>query len=197
MDATKTSAPTGAALAELSIEEACKAWMLYFWLLFQGRRTRAPLRASRKLARAMDAYLESKADYLTHFGTETLAAFKWHRVKLRFLSFLLGFLKITASESRSSDEIAKIVTRIQGGLYAPKGEFLVAGHKQVQEFLSSLQLEALPILADVKERGIYVNLTESRDLLAPDVESLPTQVLVALAAFLIESLKGELVLLTR
>jgi HEPN superfamily AbiV-like protein len=196
-DASKVSPPSSAALAELSIEEAGKAWMLYFRLLFQGRQTKFAPRLSSKERAPVEEYLDAHADYLRKLDQEILEGFRWHRVKLRFLSFLLGYVEIALPLLARKGRLVPLAEAIHGPAFNVKDRPNAANVDGVRDLIHAFRLESLTELSAVKERGLYVNLSRTGDLVSPDVEMLPAPLLMALAAFLILTLKGDLLALSR
>lgn len=197
MDASKTSPPTAAALAELSIEEACKAWLLYLRLTFQGRRPKTNLRFKRKAELQLGQYIEANDEYLRDLDKEIAGAFKRHGFKLRFLQFLFGYLKIAVPAAKESKQLHRVPELLHRGLFDVKEAEMVPQMENVEQLLSMFRPENFERLVDLKERGFYVNLTNSGDLVSPEVESHPVVALEELAGLLIGTLKGELILLTR
>lgn len=197
VDASKVSQPTSGALAELSIEEIGKAWMLYFRLLFQGRRTKLLPRLSAGERKTIGTYLESHAAYLGRLDKEILDGFKWHRVKLRFLSFLLGYIEVALPVLANKGRLAPLAEVIHGPAFNVQKEAEAVDIEGIRNLIRAFRLERLTELAEVKERGLYVNLSRAGDLVSPDVELLPVPLLMTLAAFLIQTLKGDLLALSR
>lgn len=198
LDASKTSTPTAAALAELSIEEAAKGWMLYFRLLLQGRNTKVPLRMSSKEFKAAGEFLASKVDYLRGIDDEILLAFKWHRVKLRFLAFLLEYLELTLPLLAKRDRVLRLAQELQGPAFEVKETFGTPDIDGLMKLIRSFRRDHLTELDEIKQHGLYVNLSDSGgDLVSPDIQPLPAPLLAGLAAFLIAALKGDLLLLTK
>jgi hypothetical protein len=62
---------------------------------------------------------------------------------------------------------------------------------RVQKLLGAFKLEHFEELVVVKQKGFYVSLTGRGDLVSPDIDSFPSQLLLELGAFLITSLKSE------
>jgi AbiV len=196
-DASKVSPPTTAALAELSIEEIGKAWMLYFRMLFQGRSSRFAPRLSARESEVVEAYLETHADYLRKLDKEILEGFRWHRVKLRFLSFLLGYLEVALPLLAKKGRLVPFAEAIHGPAFNVKEAATNLNLEGTRNLLKAFRLESLTELGEVKERGLYVNLSRAGDLVAPEIELLPAPLLMALAAFLIVTLKGDLLAMSK
>lgn len=196
VDATKVSLPTSAALAELSIEEAAKGWMLYFRLLAQGRRTRIRIGVTSRELKAASDFLESRADYLRGLDGEIIDAFKFHKVKLRFAAFLLQYLELALPSLAKEGGLLKAAQALHGPAFNVEtlGTDDLDG---IMKLLRSFRKGQLTELDSIKQRGLYVNLADSRDLVSPDLEPLSAQLLLALSAFLIVALKGDLLLLTK
>jgi hypothetical protein len=197
IDATKTSGPSAAALAELSIEEAAKAWMLYFRLLFQGRRPRFSPRLSRSEHAELDDFLESQSTYLKGLDNEIAAAFWFHKVKLRFLSFLFRYVEKVLPVLGKKGDLKRPAEEVHGPairISESAGELNTEG---ALSLLRAFRLERLTELDAVKQRGFYVGLTKRGDLVSPDIDPVPSQLLLQLGAFLILTLKGELIALTK
>jgi len=198
VDATKVSAPTTAALAELSIEESAKGWMLYFRLLLQGQTVKAPFRVSRKEAKPITDFLESRADYLVGLDGDILLAFRRHEVKLRFLAFLLEFLEKSVPMLAAKDRPVQIAQTLQGHVFDVRQSFAPPDPAATLALIRSFRREFLTELSQVKERGFYVNLSDSRrEMVSPDIQQFPTPLLLGLAALLFGSLKANLLLLTK
>jgi hypothetical protein len=197
IDSTKTTSPTAAALAELSIEEASKAWMLYFRTLFQGRTARHLPRLSRAEAQPIADYFVQHADYLAHLDREILDAFRFHKVKLRFLSFLLGYVKLALPVLSKKGRLTRLAQEVHGPAFNIQEQGVGANTDGMLKLIDAFRLESLTELHAIKERGFYVDFTKSGDLVSPDIEPLSAPLLGALAAFLITMLKGDLVLLTK
>jgi hypothetical protein len=195
-DASKVSPSTAAALAELSIEESGKAWMLYFRLLFQGRKTKFTPRISARESRPVEAYLEAHSDYLKKLDREILDGFKWHRVKLKFLSFLLGYLDVALPLLLGKGRLLPLAEAIHGPAFNVRDETSVESIKEIQQLIKAFHLENFTELGAVKERGLYVNLSRTGDLVSPEIEVLPVPLLMTLAAFLIQTLKADLLALS-
>ena len=173
-DATRVSPPTSAALAELSIEEAANGWMLYFRILFQGRKTRFKVHLSPRKKRAIDRYLEKNPPYLSNLDSEIQDAFRHHKVKLRFLTFLLGYVKcalpLMASERKSLVALAK---EVHGPAFNVRETDQPPDLSGVFQLIKAFRLERLPELDSVKQRGFYVRFTKSGDLTSPSIEPFP------------------------
>jgi hypothetical protein len=197
LDATKTSGPTSAALAELSIEEAAKGWMLYFRLLFQGRKTKFSPRIPLKEWKAIEKYLDSRESYLRQLDGEIAAAFRSHIVKLRFLSFLLGYLKIALPVAAKRGRFARLAQEVHGPAIHIREEEGGVNVEGALKLIDAFNLESLNELDAVKQRGFYVGLTQRGDLVSPDIDPVPSRLLVELGAFLIVMLKGDLLILTK
>jgi AbiV family abortive infection protein len=198
LDAAKATPPTAAALAELSIEESAKAWMLFFRLLFQGRRSKAHIRLTSKEMKKAYQFLESKAEYLRGLDDEILLAFERHKVKLRFLAFLLEYIELALPVLSTKERALRIAQELHGPTFDASQIVSPPDVDGALRLLRSFRRDYLTELGEVKEHGLYVNLSETRgDLISPDVQSLPTGLLAALAGFLIVTLKGDLVLITK
>ena len=197
LDATKTSGPTAAALAELSVEEAAKAWMLYFRLLFQGRRPRFSPRLSRTGNAEIDEFLESQASYLRGLDNEIAAAFRFHKVKLRFLSFLLLYVEKVLPVLGKKGNLKRLAEEIHGPTIRISESAGGLNTENALRLLKAFRLERLTELDAVKQRGFYVGLTKRGDLVSPDIDPVPSQLLLQLGAFLILTLKGDLIALTK
>jgi len=196
-DSLKTSPPSAASLAELSIEEAAKAWMVYFKLLSQGRRPRFSPRLTKSDKGKLEAYLSGNVEYLKGLDKEIFLAFKRHKVKLRFLAFLLGYLEVTLPLLATKTRYLRNVQSLSGPAFKtqePSGNIDV---QPILNLIKSFRLENLTELDSVKQSGFYVNLAKRGDLVSPEVEPLPFALLQQLAVFLIAALKGELQLLTK
>lgn len=197
LDATKTSGPTSAALAELSIEEAGKAWMLYFQLLFQGRRTKfAPRIASEEMA-AIQKYFDQYEDYLKKFDDEIVAAFQSHKVKLQFLSFLLGYVEIVLPIIAKNGRVKKLAEEIYGTAINLGPYDMNTNVNGTLELIRTFNWKRLTELETIKQRGFYVNLSKRGDIVSPDIDPVPSKLLISLAALLIVMLKGDLIALTK
>jgi hypothetical protein len=196
IDSTKTSPPTSAALAELSVEEAAKAWLLYFRFMAQGRTVRNLPRIPAAVRRAMEAAAESSLKDFQDLDHTIFEAFRDHRVKLRFLGFLLKQLEVSLPIFAKSAEMAQIGQDIQGPAINVREIDAASEIGAIQNLISSFRLEGLTDLDSVKKRGFYVNITDRGDLISPSIYSPPTRLLVELAAFLIVALKGDLVLVS-
>lgn len=196
IDATKTSPPTSAALAELSIEEASKAWLLYFRFMAKGRTVRNLPRIPASVRKAMEAAAESSLQDFRDLDHTILEAFRDHRVKLRFLGFLLKQLEVSLPAFAQSGEMARIGQDIQGPAFNVREIDAAKEIDSIQRLISSFRLEGLTDLDSVKKRGFYVNITDRGDLISPSIYSPPTRLLLELAAFLIVALKGDLVLVS-
>ncbi len=197
LDATKTSPPTSAALAELSIEEAAKGWMLYLRLIAQGRKVPHLPRISRAVSKALKRTLEENFDDLAHLDERIWEAFRDHRVKLRFLGVLLQFVSAGLPLLAKQDDVVRLTQDIQGPAFNPKEADPSKEIDAIKTLLSSFRVDGLTYLDLVKKRGFYVNLSEKGDLVSPSIESFPTRLLAELSAFLILTLKGDLLLVTR
>jgi hypothetical protein len=198
LDATKTSPPTAAALAELSLEEAAKGWMLYFRLIFQGRKSRVRIRMSPKESKVAVDFLDSKAVYLEGLDGEIFLAFKWHKVKLRFLAFLLEYLELALPVLVKRARTLKITQELHGPAFAVNEAFGTPDLEVMLRLIRSFRRDHLTELGEVKERGLYVNLSNSGvDLISPEIQPSAAPLLGSLAEFLIVALKGNLVLLTK
>ena len=197
IDATKTSPPTSAALAELSIEEVSKAWLLYFRFMAQGRTVRNLPRIPASVRKAMEAAAESSLKDFRDLDHTIREAFRDHRVKLRFLGFLLKQLEVSLPAFAHSAEMTRIGQDIQGPAINVR-EFDAAKEiNSIQRLITSFRIEGLTDLDSVKKRGFYVNTTDRGDLISPSIYSPPTRLLLELAAFLIVALKVDLVLVTQ
>ena len=196
-DATKTSGPTASALAELSIEESAKAWMLYFRLLFQGRGPRIRARIPRKKLLRVGEYLQQHRDYLSRLDREIAAAFRYHKVKLKFLAFLLGYLEVALPIFEEAERFKGIAEALHGPAFNVKELGVGVNVERLGKLLGSFRKEGLTALDQVKLRGFYVNMSEKGDLVSPSIEAFEPAPLGALAGFLVVSLKGELLLLTK
>ncbi len=197
LDATKTSGPTAAALAELSIEEAAKAWMLYFRLLFQGRRPKFFPRLSRNDHAELDKFLESHSSYLKGLDNEIAAAFRFHKVKLRFLSFLLRYVEKVFPVLGKRGNLKRLAEEVHGPAIRISESTGGMNTENALRLLKAFRLERLTELDAVKQRGFYVGLTKRGDLVSPDIDPVPSQLLLQLGAFLILTLKGDLIALTK
>jgi hypothetical protein len=197
IDATKTSPPTAAALAELSIEEAAKGWMLFLRLQAQGRTVRNLPRISKAVSRALEKAIEENLDDLAHLDDRILEAFRDHRVKLRFLRLLLRFVSAGLPLLSKKEDMVRISQDIHGPAFNLEAIDPSREIEAIEALLSSFRLEGLTDLDSIKKRGFYVNISERWDLVSPSIESFPTRLLLELAAFLIISLKGDLLLVTR
>ena len=196
IDSTKTSPPTSAALAELSIEEVAKAWLLYFRFMAQGRTVRNLPRIPASVRKAMEAAAESSLEDFRDLDHTILEAFRDHRVKLRFLAFLLKQLEVSLPVFAQTEEMARIGQDIQGPAINVREVDAAKEIDSIQKLISSFRLEGLSDLDRVKKRGFYVNITDKGDLISPSIYSPPTRLLLELAAFLIIALKGDLVLVS-
>jgi AbiV family abortive infection protein len=197
IDATKTSTPTAVALAELSIEEAAKGWMLYFRFMAQGRTVRNLPRISPRMRRAME---ESAEATLRDFGSldeRIWEAFHSHRVKLRFLQFLLSQIKVSLPLLNQSDAVLRLRQDLSGPAFNIQEIDSAKEIEQIEHLISSFKLEGISDLDAMKKRGFYVNISEKGDLVSPSIHALPARLLLELAAFLIVSLKGNLILVSR
>lgn len=197
VDATKTSTPTAAALAELSIEEAAKGWMLFLRLQAQGRAVRNLPRIPKSVSKALEQAAQDSLDDLAHLDDRILEAFRDHRVKLRFLSLLLKFVSAGLPMLSKKEDMVRISQDIQGPAFNLQAIDPSREIESIELLLGSFKLEGLTNLDTIKKRGFYVNISERWDLVSPSIESFPTRLLLELAAFLIISLRGDLLLLTR
>lgn len=196
-DATKTSAPTAAALAELSIEEAAKGWMLFLRLQAQGRELPNLPRIPRAVSDALEQALQDSIDDIRHLDDRILDAFRGHRVKLRFLTLLLKIVSAGLPLLSKKEDMVRISQDIHGPAFNVRNAEPSREIEAIEALLSSFRLEGLSDLDEIKKRGFYVNISEKWDLVSPSIESFPTRLLLELAAFLIISLKGDLLLCTR
>lgn len=197
LDASKVSPPSAAALAELSIEEIGKAWMLYFRMLFQGRRVRFAPKLSAKERAPVAAYLEAHAAYLRKLDSEILDGFRWHKVKLRFLSFLLGYVELALPILATKKRLIPLAEAIHGPAFNVRDGVAEVDLEGTRSLLKAFRLGSLTELGEVKERGLYVNLAKSGDLVSPAIEVFPGLLLMNLSAFLILTLKGDLLALSK
>jgi hypothetical protein len=196
IDSTKTSPPTSAALAELSIEEVAKAWLLFFRFMAQGRPVRNLPRIPASIRRAMEDAAESSLKDFRNIDHTIFEAFRDHRVKLRFLGFLLKQLEVSLPVLAQSADMARVGRDIQGPAINVREIDPAKEIASIQKLISSFRLEGLSDLDSVKKRGFYVNITDRGDLISPSIYAPPTRLLLELAAFLIVALKGDLVLVS-
>jgi hypothetical protein len=196
VDATKTSPPTSAALAELSIEESSKAWMLFFRFMAQGRSVRNLPRVPTTGRKAMEGVIASNLRDFQNLDARILEAFRGHRVKLRFLGVLLQLLEISLPLLSRTDELARIGQDIQGPAINVREVDPAKEIESISQLISSFRLDGLTDLDSVKKRGFYVNITDKGDLISPSIYSLPTRLLIELAAFLIVALKANLLIVS-
>lgn len=194
VDATKTSAPTAAGLAELSIEEAAKAWMLFFRFMAQGRSIRNLPRASRAVLAEMENVARSHEDDLSNLDDRILEAFRDHRVKLRFVGFLLEEIQASLPLLTKQEDLTRIRQDLAGPAVNAGPLDAAKEIEMINQLISSFRLEGVTYLDVFKKRGFYVNLGVRGDLITPGVYSSPARLLAELAAFLILSLKGNLLL---
>lgn len=196
-DATKTSAPTAAALAELSIEEAAKGWMLFLRLQAQGRYAQNLPRPPKAVVKALELALEESREDLTHLDERILEAFQRHKVKLRFLGLLLKIVDAGLPVLSNQADMVRLAQDIQGPAFNPRPPDPSKEIEAIKGLLSAFSVEGLTSLDEIKQKGFYVNLSAKWDLVSPSIESFPTRLLAELAAFLILTLKGDLLLVTR
>ena len=167
VDATKVSPPTSAALAELSIEEAAKGWMLCFRLLAQGRCTRIRMRVTAKELKGASEYLGKQLEYLRGLDGEIIDAFKFHKVKLRFTAFLLQYLELALPVLAKKGGMLEAAQALQGPAF--NVETLGAADLEgIMKLIRSFRKEQLTELEATKQRGLYVNLTNFREELSWD-----------------------------
>jgi AbiV family abortive infection protein len=196
-DASKVTNPTAAALAELSIEEAGKAWMLYFRMLFQGRKPRHVPRVPPKDRKAGEDYLDRHETYLRALDKQIFDGFQFHKVKLRFITFLLGYIEVSLPVLGVRGRLVPLAQAIHGPAFNVNGDTAAPDLESVRRLINAFRLENFTELDKVKHRGLYINLSRSGDLISPEVEVFPTPLLGALAGFLIQTLKGDLLALSR
>ena len=197
LDATKTSGPTSAALAELSIEEAAKAWMLYFRLLLQGRKIKFAPRFTSIERLEIEKYLESHEGQLRKLDDEIITSFKSHKVKLQFLSFLLGYVEKVLPIVAKNGRLKRLAEEIHGPALNLSLSQESTKVSDALELIKAFRLDRLTELDAIKQRGFYVNLTEKGDVVSPEIDPVPSQLLISLATFLIVMLKGDLIALSK
>jgi hypothetical protein len=98
----------------LAIEEAAKAWMLYIKLLVQGSGSRYTLPVAKAEREQLESYLKSNASYLEELDSEIVSVFREHKVKLRFMRFLLGYFKKLLSIVAKKELLRPFVEKIRG-----------------------------------------------------------------------------------
>ncbi|MDG6912435.1 MAG: hypothetical protein JRN35_05070 [Nitrososphaerota archaeon] len=197
-DAAKTSVPTSAALAELSIEEAAKAWMLYFRIRFQGKSLSVHPVLSETERRRIEKCVKDLAPSAEEFDAEVIASFRSHKVKLKFLGSLLRYVVVAMPMmAKQKKALERLARRVHGEAFNLPIDQWPAVSSQLLELVKTFRPEHITELDSVKQRGFYVNLTGTWDLVSPDMEPFPNQLLMALAAFLIVTLKGDVVALTK
>lgn len=198
LDASKTTQPTAAALAELSIEEAAKAWMLYFRFRFQGRSTKLGFHLSPVDQKKINRCIKDLAPSLEKLDEDIADAFRYHKVKLRFIGSLLKYVSVAMPiMAKKKGTLAQIAREVHGPAINVRVGDYPATVKELLKVVQAFQLDHMTELDLMKQRGFYVNLTKSGDLVSPDIEPLPSLLLMPLAAFLIITLKGDLLLLTK
>jgi hypothetical protein len=198
-DSGKVSAPSAAALAELSIEEISKAWLLYFvWLIGTGReQSRVSFKFTAKERDTIGQFFEKNRAYLDSLIDEVPLAFKDHPPKLRFLRFLMDYMQFVTPILLARKEYLAQVTEVALGPVFNARELL--GETTLQSNPSVYQgfkRRGLSELAKVKNRGFYVDLTRSNEFIAPDMNVPVVPLLQGLSARLILALKFELLSLT-
>ncbi|MDG6970671.1 MAG: hypothetical protein JRN54_06140 [Nitrososphaerota archaeon] len=200
-DSTKVSSPTQTALAELSLEEVAKAWMLYLTALQKrGKKDWLPpgqfprMKGKSRDLRRVGKFLEEHQSYLEHLPVDQ--AFYRHEVKLEFLKFLLEYLRLLAPIAQTSrKQIIEWLSVANPGFNI--GTIVSKRRPQAfDQILRRLNLWQLVTLNELKERGFYVNATRSGHLTAPDSHGTTFSVLVgSLALLLVVMLRGEIQLL--
>lgn len=196
-DAGRVSPPTQAALLELSIEEAAKAWMLYLVARTRARDSNLiphgwnpHLIATQRDARALQRFLAGHSSYLRNLPVDR--AFHKHEVKLEFLQFLLEFLKLMAPVAQANRR------SLIEGMAALNPAFNIrrmtkgTATNPIVGFVKSLKVEALPELTRIKERGLYVNSLPTGHLVAPETHPYLQPLMASLSMFLIAGLRAEL-----
>jgi hypothetical protein len=163
--------------------------MLFVRVKFQGHKTQAPLRLASNEARPAGDFLVSKADYPKGLDGEILLAFKWHKVKLRFLAFLLEYLEFTIPIPAKKERPVNVAQELHGAAFDVKLALGAPNIDATLKLIRSYRREFLTEIGEIKERGLYVNVSESGgDLISPGIQTLPTRLLMELAAFLIATL---------
>jgi hypothetical protein len=171
--------------------------MLYFRLLLQGRRPRFSPRLSRSDRAELDEFLESYSSYLKGLDNEIAAAFRFHKVKLQFLSFLLRYVEKALPVLGKKGNLKQLAEEVHGPAIRISESTGGMNTENALRLLKAFRLERLTELDAVKQRGFYVGLTKRGDLVSPDIDPVPSQLLLQLGAFLILTLKGDLIALTK
>ena len=90
-----------------------------------------------------------------------------------------------------------LVEEVYGTAFRVSENIGSANTETALKLLQSFRLERLTELDAVKQRGLYVDLTRKGDLVSPNIDIVPSQLLLQLGAFLILTLKGDLLSLTK
>lgn len=191
--------PTAAALAELSVEEASKAWLLYFvWLFGTDREPQGgPVKFSKEETRALEDFFARNRKYLESLGDQIPLAFRDHRPKLRFLRFLVDYInELTPILQSKKEYIAQLSEIVVGPVFNARKlmDSNLAG--PVDRVLEGFRRRGLASLSELKERALYVNLSKSNEFVSPDLNLPVVPLLQALSVRLIIGLKTELLAFT-
>lgn len=196
VDATKTSAPTAAALAELSIEEAAKAWMLFFRFMAQGRTVHNLPRLTARVRQAMEASAEATLGDFGDLDERIWESFHRHPPKLRFLRFLLSQIKASLPLLTQKEAVLRIRQDTIGPAFNIHEVDPTKEIEQIEQLLSSYSLDGITELDMLKKQGFYVNISPKGDMVSPSILAPPVRLVLELSAFLIVALKGNLVLVS-
>lgn len=193
------SPPTAAALAELSIEEISKAWLLYFvWLFGTGREPRrGSIKFTEKEESALEGFFKQNRRYLEGLGNELSLAFKDHPPKLKFLRFLFDYIELlTPILQKKKEYVAQLSETALGPVFNARRLMAGATPQSTPSVFEGFKRRGLTELARLKNRALYVDLSRSNELISPEVNLPVVPLLQMLAARLIVALKVELLSLT-
>ena len=219
-DSLEVSSATRAGLLELALEEASKGWMVLFAFYQReasrfteqlGKPDAVPieptiaymLQQNALLSRYLNAHQQSEVRSYLEKHKEILLnpplsdAFERHEVKLDFLSFLVGYMKLVIPMlSGSPAGLHNIASRVGPAFHPavlaelPENEMSAASLKAINE-------ENLRVLKVVKEQGFYVNFDAGRGLLRfPSYPEQLNELLEHLVEIVTQSLRAEFETLT-
>jgi hypothetical protein len=195
-DAEKVSTPTAAALLELCLEEIAKGWMLYFTFLKQKSggvraaldRSRASSPEESRLLRKILSFYDKHEEYFENPSVD--GAFYEHKIKLDYLKFLIELQEM----------IIPVLTNLPGAMEEAQRAFSSGilkpqrhekeGLAKYKGFLSQFNKAELVRLQEVKNDGIYANLSNSGAVIAPASRVFPIVELATLCNILGASLMG-------
>ena len=188
VDSEKVSEPTKAALIELSLEEIAKGLGLYF-LYFKGEVEKQDIKLSEESKQRLNEFLEKNKETIN--GLKISDMFSMHKEKLKFLGFLIEFLKVLPNIFLNETEFTKLsISQIVGPAFNSENFPDTSEElEKLDKILKMFNSQNISALQEIKENGFYVDI-KNNNVIAPAANLYVNEIFFTIAKILIYFLKG-------